>query len=162
MPEYIELTADQVVEKYADTVYRLAYAKTLSRQDADDVFQEVFLRYVRKAPSFESEEHRKAWLIRVTLNCAKNALTHSSRTELSIDDTELPTDGGYDGLDEAEAVRTAMGSLPEKYRDALYLFYCEELSVAEVAKALGTTQGNVKVRLNRGREMLKGLLEKGA
>ena len=162
MPENIELSTDRVVEMYADTVYRLAYAKTLSRHDADDVFQEVFLRYVRKAPAFETEEHRKAWLIRVTLNCAKSTLGRSSRSELSIEDTEIPTDGGFDGLDETEAVRAAMARLPEKYRDALYLFYCEELSVEEVAHALGTTKGNVKVRLSRGREMLKGLLEKGA
>ena len=162
MSACVELSPDEVVEMYADTVYRLAYAKTLSRHDADDVFQEVFLRYVRKAPSFDTEEHRKAWLIRVTLNCAKNVLTHPSASELDIEENEIPTDGGFDGLDEASALRSAMAKLPEKYRDALYLFYCEEMSVAETARALGTTQGNVKVRLNRGREMLKGLLEKGA
>lgn len=68
MSDYMEPEA--AVRRYADTVYRLAYARTGSREDAEDVFQEVFLRYVRKKPTFKDEEHRKAWLIRVTVNCA--------------------------------------------------------------------------------------------
>lgn len=62
---------DEVVERYADMVYRLACAQTGRRDSADDVFQEVFLRLVRRNPTFASEEHRKAWLLRVTLNCCK-------------------------------------------------------------------------------------------
>ena len=59
------------VEQYGSTVYRLALAQTHSQADADDVYQEVFLRYVRAAPAFATEEHRKAWLLRVTINCCK-------------------------------------------------------------------------------------------
>ena len=61
----------QVMERYGDMVYRLALAQTHSSHDADDVFQEVFLRYLRAAPVFREEEHRKAWLLRVTVNCCK-------------------------------------------------------------------------------------------
>ena len=64
--------AEAVIARYADTVYRTAYAQTGSRMDADDVFQEVFLRYVKARPVFENEEHRKAWLLRVTVNCARD------------------------------------------------------------------------------------------
>ena len=67
----IDESIDEVVERYADMVYRLACAQTGRRDSADDVFQEVFLRLVRRNPTFASEEHRKAWLLRVTLNCCK-------------------------------------------------------------------------------------------
>ena len=67
--------ASAVIEKYSDMVYRLAYARTGSRHDADDVYQEVFLRYFRKKPVFDSEEHRRAWLLRVTVNCSNTFLS---------------------------------------------------------------------------------------
>ena len=81
-------TIASVVREYANMVYRLAFAQVRSRSDADDIFQEVFLRYVRNALVFQSEEHRKAWLIRVTINCAKKhwASLWRRRTE--------PLDGG--------------------------------------------------------------------
>ena len=65
-------TPEQLVSVYGDMVYRLAYAQTRSRHDADDIFQEVFLQTVRKRPVFDSVEHEKAWLLRVTLNCLKS------------------------------------------------------------------------------------------
>ena len=69
MRDMSEAEFDAALAQYGDTVYRLAFAYTRNRADADDVFQEVFLRYFRRAPAFETEEHRKAWLIRVTINC---------------------------------------------------------------------------------------------
>lgn len=63
---------DTVIKFYSDMVYRLAFARTGSRYDADDIYQEVFMRYINRRPHFESEEHRKAWLIKVTVNCSKN------------------------------------------------------------------------------------------
>ena len=65
---------DKVIEKYKDMVYRIAFSYCRNRSDADDVFQEVFLRYFRKAPVFKNAEHEKAWLIRVTVNCSKSVL----------------------------------------------------------------------------------------
>ena len=62
-------TTEDAVRRWGPAVYRMAYAMVRSRHDADDVFQEVFLRFHRSAPQFESEEHRKAWLLRVTVNC---------------------------------------------------------------------------------------------
>ena len=69
--EGLPQTAEEVVRAYADTVYALALSQLRSRTDADDVFQEVFLAYVRRKPEFESQEHQKAWFLRVTLNCCK-------------------------------------------------------------------------------------------
>ena len=71
---FAAIDQESVIRQYADTVYRLAWAYVRNQADADDVFQEVFLRYVRRAPEFENEEHRKAWLLRVTINCAKSHL----------------------------------------------------------------------------------------
>ena len=71
-PQCTAEEVEEAIDRYADTVYRLAYAQTISRADADDVFQEVFLRYVKSRPQFNDEEHRKAWLLRVTVNCAKD------------------------------------------------------------------------------------------
>ena len=65
---------NEVIEKYKDMVYRIAFSYCRNRSDADDVFQEVFLRYFRKSPVFENAEHEKAWLIRVTVNCSKSVL----------------------------------------------------------------------------------------
>lgn len=70
-----EQEKEEVIRRYADMVYRLALARTGNRSDADDVFQEVFLRYVQKAPDFTEEEHRKAWLLKVTVNCSVKLLT---------------------------------------------------------------------------------------
>lgn len=62
---------EAIIRQHADMVYRLAYAQTRSKSDADDIFQEVFLRYIQRKPDFVSEEHCKAWFLRVTVNCAK-------------------------------------------------------------------------------------------
>ena len=73
--EYIEY----MLEKYADMVYRLAISRTRDKDNGEDVFQEVFLRLSKNLPDFESEEHEKAWLIRVTINCSKNLLNSINR-----------------------------------------------------------------------------------
>lgn len=66
---------ESIIGHYSQMVYRLAFARVGNKYDADEVFQEVFLRYVRKNPKFNDEEHRKAWLIKVTVNCSKT-LSH--------------------------------------------------------------------------------------
>ena len=75
MRDIPESELEDVFERYGNMVYRLAFAYARSKADADDIFQEVFLRYYRRAPAFQSEEHRKAWLLRVTINHAKSCLS---------------------------------------------------------------------------------------
>ena len=88
------------VERYGAMVYRMAYAQTRSRHDADDIFQEVFLRYHRAAPSFESEEHRKAWLLRVTVNCARSLFTAPWRQRsVPLEDVYAYTDPAESAVD---------------------------------------------------------------
>lgn len=148
--------AGQVVERYGSMVYRLAYARTGRRDDAEDVTQEVFLRLVRSAPDFRDEEHRKAWLLRVTVNCAGDLFRAPwRRHSRPLDEADgLPTPER-----EESGVLDAVLSLPERYRAVVHLFYYEELSVAEIAAILGRSQGAVRTRLSRARALLRELLE---
>lgn len=110
----------EAVAQYGSAVYRLAYAMTRSRSDADDVFQEVFLRLHRSAPDFANEEHRRAWLLRVTANCARSLLASPWRMRT------LPLEDVYSYQDSVEsAVDEALAHLPGKYRAVIHLFYYE-------------------------------------
>lgn len=157
------LTAEEIIERYADMVYRLALTEVKNKTDADDIFQEVFLRLVRNLHKLTSEEHVKSWLLRVTINCSRkhfgsfwnrNVLGLSEDTELGKESEEL------EALLEAEnPVTEAVRKLPEKYRVVVHLFYFEDFSVLQIAKILGLSENTVKSQMHRARAMLKDLLE---
>ena len=145
-----------IVERYADMVWRIALARTQREDDAQDVFQEVFLRLFQKEREFREEEHRKAWLINVTLNCCKGYRIASFRhATLSLEDVAptlyLP--------EEKLGVYEAMLRLPAKYRIPLQLYYIEGMESDACANALGLRPGTFRVRLNRGRNLLKEQLK---
>ncbi len=144
----------EMTEKYFDTVYRLALSQTKSRQHADDVLQEVFLRYIKTDKEFESEEHIKAWLIRVTINCSKNVFSDLwfKRTVPLSEEITFETDRESD-------VYHAVAELPQKYRAVIHLFYYEDMPIAQISRCLGIKETTVKSQLHRGREMLKNLLK---
>ena len=143
------------VERWGDMVYRLALARTASVPDAEDIFQEVFLRYFRHEERFHSDEHRKAWLLRCTLNRCKSLL--SSPWRRRIVPLETAEEVGVE--DDYREVYSAVLSLPEKYRAVIHLHYFEGLSVAEMAAALDSTEGTVKSQLSRGRALLRDMLK---
>lgn len=143
-------SAEQVIDRQADTVYKLAFAQLRNRSDADDVFQEVFLRYVKKAPSFESAEHERAWFLRVTLNCCKRLWASPWRRH----DVPLEEDLRAD-MPENHYLAAELKKLPPKYGAVLYLFYWEDMTVEEIGNLLGLRPGSVKSRLFRGREKLR-------
>ncbi len=147
----------EMVEKYFDTVYRLAYSQTQNAHRADDVLQEVFLRYIKTDKKFESEEHIKAWLIRVTINCSKSTFTESFVKKT----VPLTEDIAFE-IPEQEDIYYAVAKLPKKYRLVIHLFYYEDLSVKHIAKLLNSKESTVKSQLHRGREMLKSILEGGS
>ena len=135
-----------LAEQYAGMLYRLAYARTGSRADAEDVMPEVFVRLLRARPEFRDEEHAKAWLLRVGARCAADVLRAPwRRREGRVDD----------GLPAPEPVL----ALPAQYRMAVHLYYYEELSVAEIAAVLGKSEGAVKSRLFRARALLRRYLK---
>ena len=145
----------QAVRQWGDMVYRLALARTANVSDAEDVFQEVFLRYFRHEEGFQSDEHRKAWLIRCTVNRAKS-LAVSPWKQRTV---PLETAAEVGVEDDYREVYSAVLSLPAKYRAVIHLHYFEGLSVAEMAQTLHTAEGTVKSQLSRGRALLREMLK---
>ena len=143
------------VERWGDLVWRLALARTANVSDAEDVFQEVFLRYFRHGDRLESEEHRKAWLIRCTINRANSLLTSPWRRRT----VPLDTAARLGVEDECREVYSAVLALPAKYRTVIHLYYFEGLTVAEIAAALGAAQGTIKSQLSRARALLRDALK---
>ncbi len=159
MPKEERITTQAAIDRYADMVYRLALSQMKNTTDADDLFQEVFIRLVRHVQDLESWEHVKAWLIRVTINCAKKHfdLYWNKNVDYIEDEERVRGEEAYEPPDD-EPVRSAVAKLPPKYRLAVHLFYYEELSVAEIAEQTGQKEGTVKSQLHRAREMLKEML----
>ena len=143
----------KMAELYFDTVYRLALSRTGNRDCADDVTQEVFLRFFKTDKEFESREHIKAWLIKVTINCSKSVFTSTwfKRTvPLSEDLTFTDTHSGD--------VYLTVSKLPQKYRTVIHLFYYEDMPIKQIAEILKVSENTVKSQLYRAREMLKSML----
>ena len=146
----------EIVEKYFDMIYRLAVAQTKSREHADDVVQEVFLRFVRTDKVFESEDHIKAWLIRVAINCSRNVFTDSWAKKTVPLSEELVFN-----TEEKSDVYYAAMELPQKYRTVIHLFYYEDLSIAQISQYLKIKESTIKSQLSRAREMLRNKLKGG-
>ena len=145
---------EDAVARFGDMVWRLALARMASVPDAEDVFQEVFLRYFRHEDEFESDEHRRAWLIRCTINRTKSALTAPWRRRV----LPLETAADLGVREENREVYAAVLALPPKYRTVVHLHYYEGFSVAEIAAHLGCAEGTVKAQLHRARAKLKEAL----
>ena len=143
------------VRRWGDMVWRLALARTASVPDAEDVFQDVFLQYFRHEDKFHTDEYRKAWLLRCTINRCKTLMSSPWRRRT------VPLDAAAEvGVeDDYREVYNAVLSLPAKYRTVIHLHYFEGLSVAEMAAALHSTEGTVKSQLSRGRALLRDRLE---
>lgn len=149
---------DEIIDKYADMVYRIALTQMKNMQDAQDIFQEVFLRLVKNIDQLETEEHIKAWLIRVTLNCSKtNLMSAWRRHTVALEEEQNQI--AFETQEQSDLYEQIQ-KLPKKYRTVLYLFYYEELSVKEICKITGQKETTVKSQLSRARSMLKEQLEK--
>ena len=147
---------DTVIDRYSSMVYKIALTNMKSKFDAEDIFQEVFLRYMKNNRPFASEEHRKAWLIRVTVNCCKSAYIAPWNDNVSLDDIGEVADTFSDTDKE---VYKEILKLPIDFKTVIILFYYEDMSVSEIAKTLKLTEGAVKMRLSRARNLLKLNLE---
>ena len=144
----------ELARAYAPAIYRLAYARTGSRADAEDIMQEVFVRLLRTRPDFADRAHARAWLLRVAANCANDWFRAPWRRREGPLTDSLPAPEHEDG-----GVVEAVLTLPAKYRTAVHLYYYEELSVAEIAKITGKSESAVKSRLFRARAMLREALK---
>ena len=141
----------KLVERYADMLYRLCIVTLQSHADAEDAVQETLLRLLTKAPDFENEEHRKAWLITVALNQCRSMQRQRIRT-VPTDPEQLHPPGASQ---EENRLLSALLQLPEKYRTALHLYYVEGYAVGEIAQITGASASAVKMRLARGRRLLE-------
>ena len=144
-----------LAEKYIDTVFRVAFSYLKSREDADDVTQEVFMKLYSVNTEFESEEHIRNWLIRVTINQCRRQFRSPWRRLENIDDYAAAL--SFEDDNDRELFRAVMG-LEQKYRSVIFLYYYIGYSTAEIADILGVPVNTVSTRLRRGRARLKTIL----
>ena len=152
-----EEEANRAVDLYGDTVRRICMIHLKNKADTEDIFQNVFLKYVLRTAPFDSPEHEKAWIIRVTANACKDLLRSFFRSRTVSFDVliETPREMPEDHSDILEAVL----ALPEKYKDPIYLHYYEGYTAEEIGRILGKNTNTVYTLLTRARQMLKTSLE---
>jgi RNA polymerase sigma factor (sigma-70 family) len=157
----VSLRTDETVvhalKTYGNTILRLAYSYLHNLSDAEDVLQDTLLSLIKNEPVFSSPEHEKAWLMRVAINLCKNKLKASWFNTI-----EIPENLQVEGVTVEESeVLDAINNLPVKYREVIYLFYCEGYSTLEISSLLKKNESTVRSLLHRSRKMLKKAL-KGA
>lgn len=146
----------EMLDKYSDMVYRIALTRCKNKESAEDVYQTVFLRYSEKMPKFESEEHSKAWFIRVTINLTKDENTSAWNNKIvALDDMVR-----FESKEESDLF-IDICKLPQNYKSVIYLMYYEGYKVKEISKLLDASEGTIKTWLYRAREILKESIEGG-
>lgn len=148
-------------QKYKDTIYRLAYSWCKNASQSEDVFQDVFYKYLIYRPVFRDETHEKAWFVRTTINTCKDTLKQKwNKDTLSLEERDTSTHNlYYENTEEADQLLEAVFSLPEKYRLPIHLYYYEDYSVREIAKMLHRSESAIQTQLQRGRNKIRKLLE---
>ena len=153
----MRMETQTLAETYRDRLFAAAFQVCGNAADAEDAAQEALLRYHISEKQFESEQHIRAWLLRVAINCAKNvSRSFFRRNTVPLEDYMDSLE--FDSGESREIFREVM-NLPETYRLVIHLYYYEDYSVAEIGRILGLTESNVKVRLSRGRQLLKKALQ---
>ena len=142
--------------RYKNSVFAVVYNYVQNTADAEDILQDVFLKFYSSEVEFADEEHVKAWLIRVGINASKNHLRKVENRSATVLDESLP----YDEKSQDNELLFYVQRLPEKYRIPVHLYYYESYSVKEIAQILEMPQATVKIRLKRGREQLGKILVK--
>lgn len=155
----MRLSVDETFLKYGDRIFSAAFSVCRNRADADDVVQETLLRYYSLGKDYESEAHLKAWLIRVAVNRAKD-ITSSFWRKHRVEWEDYMDDLAFQEPEDSRLFEAVM-RLPEKYRTVIHLFYYEDYAVEEIAGILRRPAGTVKSQLNRGRKLLKNMLQEG-
>ena len=146
---------EKVVKKYANLVYRVAFTMLKNQSDAEDIFQDVFMKLCTENVSFISEEHQKAWIIRVTKNKCLDFLKRSCNKT----STELDENIEYKTKEDKTGIIDEVLKLPDKYRIVIYLFYFEGYKISEMSSILEINESTLKSQLVKAREMLKESLK---
>lgn len=148
-----EEEVNSAIEKYADTIRRICMVNLKNYADTEDVFQTVFLRYIQSSKAFESEEHEKAWFIRVTINACKDIFKSFFRSK--TDPLEVLESYKSELTPGTSDLLYSVLALPEKYRQVIYLFYYEGYSAVEIGKILNKNTNTVYTLLSRAKKLLK-------
>jgi RNA polymerase sigma-70 factor (ECF subfamily) len=148
-----QIDMNDVLKNYADMIYKLALAHTKNISDSEDVFQEVFFKYLKNKTKFQSKEHQKAWLIRVTINVSNKILSSAwrRRTVPFKDDIEFNP--------EENIVYYSIIELPIKYRTVLHLHYYEDMTISDISSVLKIKESTIKSQLLRAKALLKEKLK---
>lgn len=151
-PQYVK----ELINNYGNMLYRICLCILCDNEDAEDAVQDTFLKFLTKAPQFESEEHKKAWLIKVATNISKNMLVlRIKHRTLDIDELE------YIGTaDEDRDVFEAVMRLPVKFKIVMILHYIEGYPTKDIAEMIKVSDAAVRKRLQKGRELLKLEIER--
>ena len=152
-----------IVQRWQHRLVNLAWRFCRDRAMAEDMAQEVFIKVYRSLSSFRGESTFSTWLTSIALNTYRSRVRADSRQTVCLDPARtIAVATGTQDIEDRErneAVRRAVLTLPERYRDAILMFYFEEKNLAETARALGIAEGTLKARLHRGRELLKRKVE---
>ncbi len=150
-------SVNELIERYRDNLFAVAFHMCKNAADADDIVQETFLQYYLSGKNFDNEQHIRSWLIRVAINKAKN-INHSFWRQHKVPLEEYMETLVFETPEDGELFETVM-NLPDKYRIVIHLYYYEDFSIREIAKTLRLTENTIKVRLMRGRKMLREVLK---
>ena len=150
------VSIEELIDRYSGMIFRLAFSKTRNRSDAEDITQEVFLKYIKSNKNFNDEEHRKAWLMKVTVNTSKTLLMSAwfRKTTMMEEADDIVTE-----LNEKSEVYYAVLKLPTKYRQIVHLFYYEDMSIESISEITGIKTSTIKSQLHRARLMMKESLK---
>lgn len=151
-----EYAVQQALDRYGDTVRRICFCHLNTKEDSEDIFQEIFLKYMLSDTEFASPEHEKAWMVRVTVNACNDLnrrLFHRKTVPLDVIQ-ELPASDDF----RKRAVLSAVLSLPGKYKDVIYLHYFEGYTAGQIGQILGKRENTIYSLLSRGRNLLKEAL----
>lgn len=153
----VNMQFEALYDKYAHKLYRLALVNVQNTTDAEDIVHDVFIKYFENLPDFKDKHHEEGWFVQVTVNaCRDFSRKKAHRNHDNIDDMHhLKSEEKEDS-----SIMHSLSLVPERYRTVLVLHYLEGYSVAEVGKMTGLSQSAVKMRLSRGREHLKNIMER--
>ena len=153
--EAVNREAEQMLTVYGNSMLRFAYSYLHNMSDAEDVLQETMVRFLKAAPAFASEQHRKAWLLRVVGNLSKNRLAYN---KMRMAD-ELRDELIAENRDDLSFVWDVVKALPGDLRETIHLFYYEGYSTKQIADILQKKEATVRTHLRRGREKLREILK---
>ena len=151
----LSANAGRILDKYGNTLLRVAYSYLHNMADAEDILQDTLIQFLKNSPSFENEAHEKAWLITVASNLSKNKINYNKLR----DTDELSEELVSQEKEDLNFVWEAVKELPENSREVIHLFYQEGYSTGEIADILKRKEATVRSDLKRGRERLKKILK---